>query len=317
MSFSTEVKNNLARIIPDTKEEQISELSGMIRVGATLRFVGRGLLSFVITIENPAVCRKIVKIIKQCFRIRVEISVKKNENLKKRFYTISIPEDEKANMILIETGILVKNEEFYSLTSKIPNHMLSIEENRNAYIRGVFLGGGSVGDPAKSYHMEFVTSDDEFAEHFKNMLNEHDLHANVTKRKTNNVVYVKDSSHIALLLALMGDFENTCHMESVKIEKQVRNQINRIVNCETANINKTVNSAGKQIESIRYIQDTVGLSELSEELQQIAKLRLEYPYASLRGLGEQLEIPLGRSAVNHRLKKIQQFAEKIKELEEK
>ena len=106
-------------------------------------------------------------------------------------------------------------------------------------------------------------------------------------------------------------------MESVKIEKQVRNQINRIVNCETANINKTVNSAGKQIESIRYIQDTVGLSELSEELQLIAKLRLEYPYASLRELGEQLEIPLGRSAVNHRLKKIQQFAEKIKELEEK
>lgn len=317
MSFSTEVKNNLARIIPTTKEEQISELSGIIRVGATLRFVGRGLLSFVITIENPAVCRKIVKIIKQCFRIQVQISVNKNENLKKRFYTLSIPEPEKANTILVKTGILVKNGEFYSLTSEIPKNILNREKNRNAYIRGIFLGGGSVGDPTKSYHMEFVTSDDDFSEQFKNMLNANELNANVTKRKANNVVYVKDSSHISLLLALMGDFENTCHMESVKIEKQVRNRINRLVNCETANISKTVNSAGKQIDSIRYIQDTVGLSSLSEELQQIAKLRLEYPYSSLRELGELLESPLGRSAVNHRLKKIQQFAEKVKELEEK
>lgn len=317
MSFSTEVKNNLARIIPETKEQQISELSGIIRMGGNLRFVGNGLLSFVITIDNPAVSRKIVRIIKRCFSIDVQISVNKNQNLKKRFYTIEVDDRQKANEILLKTGIIEKEGDWFRLTSVIPDFVLRSELNGKSYIRGAFIGGGSATDPSKSYHIEFVTGDDTFAENFCFFLNLHELNARVTERKNNKVIYIKDSDHISDLLTLMGDYENTFLIENIKITRGIRNQVNRLVNCETANLNRIVGSSVKQRESIAYIKDTVGLDELGEELKRIAEIRMENPYASLQELSEILGSSLGRSGINHRLKKIQLFAEKLKRQEEK
>ncbi len=313
MSFSTEVKNNLARIIPETKEQQISELSGIIRMGGNIRFVGNGLLSFVITIENPAVSRKIIRIIKTNFHTDVQIRVNRNENLRKRFYTLEIPDKNKANDILVKTGILEKEENWFRLTSKISEHILQSEKNTKAYIRGAFIGGGSIADPDKFYHLEFVTGDDEFSEYFKELLNSQNLSANVTKRKNNNVIYIKDSNQISALLSLMGDFENTFLIENIKLTKQIRNKVNRLVNCETANLDRTVSSAAKQIESIEYIEKTVGFSKLPEDLREVAVLRQDNPYASLKELSELSQSPLGRSVINYRLKKIQKFAEKLKE----
>ncbi len=313
MSFSTEVKNNLARIIPETKEQQISELSGIIRMGGNIRFVGNGLLSFVITIENPAVSRKIIRIIKTNFHTDVQIRVNRNENLRKRFYTLEIPDKNKSNDILVKTGILEKEENWFRLTSKISEHILQSEKNTKAYIRGAFIGGGSIADPDKFYHLEFVTGDDEFSEYFKELLNSQNLSANVTKRKNNNVIYIKDSNQISALLSLMGDFENTFLIENIKLTKQIRNKVNRLVNCETANLDRTVSSAAKQIESIEYIEKTVGFSKLPEDLREVAVLRQDNPYASLKELSELSQSPLGRSVINYRLKKIQKFAEKLKE----
>ncbi len=312
MSFSTEVKNNLARIIPETKEQQISELSGIIRMGGNIRFVGNGLLSFVITIENPAVSRKIIRIIKTNFHTDVQIRVNRNENLRKRFYTLEIPDKNKSNDILVKTGILEKEENWFRLTSKISEHILQSEKNTKAYIRGAFIGGGSIADPDKFYHLEFVTGDDEFSEYFKELLNSQNLSANVTKRKNNNVIYIKDSNQISALLSLMGDFENTFLIENIKLTKQIRNKVNRLVNCETANLDRTVSSAAKQIESIEYIEKTVGFSKLPEDLREVAVLRQDNPYASLKELSELSQSPLGRSVINYRLKKIQKFAEKLK-----
>lgn len=316
MSFSMEVKNNLARIIPETKEQQISELSGMIRMGGTLRFVGNGLLSFVVTIENSAVSRKMVRIIKRCFAINVQISVNKNDNLKKRFYTIEVNDHKKANDILLKTGIIEKDGDWFRLTSTIPDFVLRSELNSKAYIRGAFIGGGSMTDPSKSYHIEFVTSDDEFSEQFKTLLKDYQLTANVIRRKNNNVIYIKDSNDISDILTFMGDYENTFLIENIKAKKEVRNKVNRLVNCDTANLSRIVGSSVKHRESIEYIKNTVGLDELGEELKQIAEVRLENPYVSLQELSQILGTSLGRSGVNHRLKKIQAFAEKLKQQEE-
>lgn len=313
MSFSTEVKNNLARIIPETKEQQISELSGIIRMGGKIRFVGGGLLSFVITIENPAVIRKIVRILKRCFALDIRISINKNENLKKRLYTMEVPDRRRGNDILLKTGLIEKDGEYFRPVSSVPLFVLRSERNSRAYVRGAFIGGGSATDPDKSYHIEFVTGDDEFSRNFKELLQSFQLRANVTRRKNNNVIYIKDSDDISDLLTLMGDYENTFLIENIKAKKQVRNEVNRLVNCETANLDRTVKSAVQQVESIQYIKNTVGLKALSDDLQAVAKARLKHPYCSLKELADNLGGSLGRSGVNHRLKKIQAFADKLKE----
>lgn len=313
MSFSTEVKNNLARIIPETKEQQISELSGIIRMGGKIRFVGGGLLSFVITIENPAVSRKIVRIVKTCFALNMRISVNKNENLKKRLYTMEVIDRKRGNDILLKTGLIEKDGEYFRLTSSIPPFVLRSEMNSKAYIRGAFIGGGSATDPGKSYHIEFVTGDDEFSGNFKQLLQSLQLRANVTRRKNNNVIYIKDSNDISDLLTLMGDYENTFLIENVKAKKEVRNKVNRMVNCETANLYKVVKSSVQHVESIDYIKNTVGLKALPDELRIVAEARLENRYSSLKELADMLGGSLGRSGVNHRLKKIQALADKLRE----
>ena len=318
MSFSAQVKNELARIIHENPQVQLSELSAIIRMSGTLKLMGFNKLSFVISTENPAIARKVFTLIKNCFGITVEIQVNRQSNLKRNnTYVLSVTYDQGANDILEKVGIIEKEGEHLSWVSTIPKHLVSRQDGKRAYLRGAFLGSGSVSDPAKMYHLEFSTVNIEISQNLRKLLNSYKLNAKIVTRKNNNVVYIKESEHITDLLNLMGAYNALMHLEDIKIKKQMRNDVNRLVNCETANLNKTVDTSMRQIECINYIMEKQGLDYLPENLHEIAMLRVENPDMSLKELGEIMETPLGKSGVNHRLKKIEMMAEELKEKIEK
>lgn len=318
MSFSAQVKNELARIIHENPQVQLSELSAIIRMSGTLKLMGFNKLSFVINTENPAIARKVFTLIKNCFGITVEIQVNRQSNLKRNnTYVLSVTYDQGANDILEKVGIIEKEGEHLSWVSTIPKHLISRQDGKRAYLRGAFLGSGSVSDPAKMYHLEFSTVNIEISQNLRKLLNSYKLNAKIVTRKNNNVVYIKESEHITDLLNLMGAYNALMHLEDIKIKKQMRNDVNRLVNCETANLNKTVDTSMRQIECINYIMEKQGLDYLPENLHEIAMLRVENPDMSLKELGEIMETPLGKSGVNHRLKKIEMIAEELKEKIEK
>ncbi len=183
---------------------------------------------------------------------------------------------------------------------------------RRAFLRGAFLAGGSISDPNKSYHFEIVCSSIEQAEQLRDVINSFAMDAKIVPRKKYQVVYLKEGAQIVDMLNIMGAHASLMDLENVRILKEMRNSVNRKVNCETANISKTVNAAVKQLNDIRYIRETAGLDSLPDSLREIALLRLEYPDAPFKELGTYLDPPVGKSGVNHRLRKISGIAETLR-----
>ena len=206
-----------------------------------------------------------------------------------------------------ESGVLVL---------KAPPVLIWGEESLKAFIRGAFLAAGSVNDPSKNYHLEFVCPDRTKACQLIEALGFFHVEAKTVQRKNSHVVYVKEGAAIAGLLALMGAKDALLSMEDIRSLKETRNSVNRQVNCETANINKTVNAAVKQLSDIRLVEERIGFQNLSESLAEIAALRMQYPEASLKELGQMLLPPVGKSGVNHRLRKLGMLADSLRENEE-
>lgn len=184
---------------------------------------------------------------------------------------------------------------------------------KRAFIRGAFLSAGSISDPEKFYHFEITCASMRKAKQLQGLMASFGIEARIVLRKRYFIVYVKEGSQIAQLLQIMDAPVALMELENIRIVKEMRNSVNRQVNCETANINKTVSAAVKQMEDIRYIQDTIGLESLPENLQEMARVRLERPEATLKELGEALEPPVGKSGVNHRLRKLSLMAEDLRE----
>ena len=187
---------------------------------------------------------------------------------------------------------------------------------KRAFIRGAFLAAGSVSDPEKSYHFEIVCETEEKARRLQEMIGDFGVSAKITLRKKSFVLYVKEGSQIVDLLNVMEAHAALMDYENVRILKEMRNSVNRQVNCETANLGKTISAAVKQIEDIRYIQRNLGFAKLPENLAEMAELRLEQPEATLKELGEMLHPPVGKSGVNHRLRKLSVLAEELREFKE-
>jgi len=187
---------------------------------------------------------------------------------------------------------------------------------KRAFIRGAFLASGSISDPEKTYHFEIVAPNESKALQLQNIINSFGMDAKIVQRKKYYVVYIKEGSQIVDLLNIMEAHVSLMNLENVRILKEMRNSINRQVNCEAANINKTVMAATKQIDDILFIKDQMGLSDLAEGLEDIAILRINYPEASLKELGDMLNPPIGKSGVNHRLRKLSNLADNLREQKE-
>lgn len=314
MSFSSTVKNELSRIMPESRCCRLAELSAIIRTGGIIKLYGSRRVGIRMVTENAAVARKVFSLLKKLYGLNLEIMVKKNKHLKKNYsYIMGVPHDMGAGRVLQQTGIMIKNRDTgIDIDYSIPENIRSARCCSRAYMRGAFLGGGSVSSPDKAYHLEFVTNSEHHAGHLRDLINSFGLNSKIVERKGNYVVYLKEGEQVVDLLNIMGAHTALLKFENTRIYKEMRNNVNRIVNCETANLTKTINASVKQIENIEYIRDTAGLDSLPQNLREIAELRLNYREASLKELGQMLTPPLGKSGINHRLRKIEQVAEDIR-----
>lgn len=309
MSFSSSAKNELSRLPIENGSAAKSELAGILRLCGSVVF-SRNVLLLKAQSENAAVARRIFSLVKELYSSSSEIQVKENRLKGNKKYTVVIQEN--ARQIAEETGILIKNS--FMTTARIYPPLITSRKKQLAYMRGLFLGGGSVVSPEKMYHLEFTVSTDTLAEDICSFLNKFNLNAKFVVKKNMSMVYIKEANKIAELLSLTGCHESRLTIEDVLIKKEIINNVNRAVNCETANLSKTLNAALRQIDDINYLKNTIGLEALPDNLRQIAELRLNNPpETTLVDLGEMLCPPIGKSGVNHRLKKIGEMAEQIRE----
>ncbi len=318
MSFSKNVKEELSKQISPARHCQIAEITAILSLCGNISINEKNEYFVKINTENLTVARKYFILIKETFNVSSEILIRRNLNLKKtKVYTVAVRDAEASLKILEATKLIDEDGDIREELSLTDNLIVRNACCRRAFIRGAFLASGSMSDPAKTYHFEIVASTMEKAEQLQNIIRFFGIDAKIVIRKKYFVVYVKEGSQIVDLLNIMEAHVSLMELENVRILKEMRNSINRQVNCETANINKTVTAATKQIEDIQYIRDTMGLSKLSEGLEEIARLRLENPDASLKELGSLLSPPIGKSGVNHRLRKLGEIADNLREEKER
>lgn len=310
MTFSSKCKDEISRLNLEKNCCVLAELAALIRTTGYISIKGYNKFEVEFVMENAAVARRVFKMLKFLYNTNSEITVKKTNRLKKHNnYTVKVHEDD-IQRLLMDTK-LIKNEKIDILNFNygIPKTLIKNECCKRAYIRGTFLGCGSISDPDKSYHIEFVNNKRIHCNDLEKLINTFDLGAKRIARKDLYITYLKDSEKIVDLLNVMSAYNSLLYIENIRAIKETRNNINRVVNCETANLSKIVDTSIRQKNSIMILQKHNAIDKLPPSLKELAYLRLENEDASLKELGEMLQPPLGKSGVNHRLKKIEKLAE--------
>ena len=287
MSFSSEVKEELARHISLARHCQIAELSAILNFCGQIGRDEKGSFTIGFQTENEAVVRKGFTLLKKTYNINTGVSLSEEEI----------------------TGLLQK---VGNLEEPVNSLLIKNSCCKRAFLRGAFLSVGSMCDPAKGYHLEFVCSDGAKAKQLQRVIAEFEIESRIILRKKYYVVYLKEGSGIVDLLNVCEAPVSLMNLENTRILKEMRNSVNRRVNCETANIAKTVNAAARQVEDIEYLRMHYGFQNLPENLREMAEVRLENPDAPLKELGECFSPPIGKSGVNHRLRKLSELAEKVR-----
>lgn len=312
MSFSSSVKDELSRQFSSGRHCQIAETAAILSLCGRVKISASDCFSIEIQTENISVARKYFTLLRKTFNINTDVSIRQGSKLSRsRTYVVAVREHEDALRVLAAVKLLDSNGQMAEDSSLIHSMVVQNTCCRRAFIRGAFLAAGSISDPGKFYHFEIVCGTMAKARQLQWLMAAFDVEAKIVLRKRYYVVYVKEGSQIVDILNVMEAPVALMELENIRILKEMRNSVNRKVNCETANINKTVSAAVKQIEDIRYIQDKAGLESLPENLQDMARLRLERPEATLKELGEALNV--GKSGVNHRLRKLGLIAEQLRE----
>ena len=313
MSYASRVKDELSRQIPAARHCQIAEIAAIISLCGRISISADDRYCIKIHTENVAVARKYFTLLKKTFNIVTDVSIRRNSYLKKnRTYSVVVNEHKDALRVLQAAKLIGPDGEIEENLSPRNNMVVKQTCCRRAFIRGAFLAAGSINDPEKSYHFEITCATEEKARQLQGIIGTFHLDARIIRRKKYFVVYMKEGCQIVDMLNVMEAPVALMDLENVRILKEMRGQVNRQVNCETANIHKTVSAAVKQLRDIEYIRDTIGLSTLPERLEEIARVRLERPEATLKELGEALAPVVGKSGVNHRLRKLSTIAEALR-----
>lgn len=288
MSFSGDVKEELAKKSPAARHCQLAELAGLFNFCGQVGMLENGDVMLGFDTERESVVRKGFTLLKKTFNINTELRA---DNTEVMDFINKIGDIEKpVDSLLIKSPCC-----------------------QRAFLRGAFLAVGSISDPSKGYHLEFVCPTIEKARQLRQIMKGFDIESKIIERRKMHVVYLKEGESIATLLNVIEAPHALMEMENTRIYKEVNNSVNRRVNCEISNIRKIVESSTRQIEDITYIRDHYGLERLSESLEKMARVRLEFPEAPLQELGEHLDPPVGKSGVNHRLRRLSEFAEKLRE----
>ncbi len=314
MSFSSDVKSELARQCSKSRHCQLAELAGMLELEGVLELVtadetkqsdhateedratGKTSVILKLSSDNELLADKFRTLIQKAFGFdTVEgLSEEQSAEILRTLHWNQVTDHEASLEMQRADGLLVQR-----------------TCCKRAFIRGAFMAAGSISDPNKSYHFEIVCHTYEQAKQLQQLIDSFDADAKIVERKERFVLYLKEGSQIVDMLNVMEAYVALMQLENVRILKEMRNSVNRKVNCETANINKTVNAAVKQMEDIKKIRETIGFEDLPVQLAEIAQARLDHPDATLKELGTFLDPPVGKSGVNHRLHKLAEIAENL------
>lgn len=308
MSYASDVKKELTTLEVH-KENAKAELMALIRMNGSISLANRKIILNIQT-ENPAIARRIYKLILEFYEVESKLVVRKKMKLNKNnVYVVRIANQ--AQAILDDLGIF----DNYQIVERVPIQLLKDDSQVRSYLRGAFLAGGSVNNPETSrYHLEIYSLYEEHNDMISEMMNKYELNSRTTDRRSGYITYLKEAEKIANFLQLIGATNAMLKFEDVRIMRDMRNSVNRLVNCENANMNKVANASTKQISNIQFIDDTVGLDKLPEKLYEVAITRMKMPEVSLKELSESLPSgAISKSGINHRLRKINEFADKIRE----
>lgn len=307
MSYASEVKKELTAIKVHQKNAQ-AELMALIRMNGSIALANHQLILNIQT-ENPAIARRIYSLLKVFYHVESEIVVRRKMKLKKNNQYI-VRLRYAAQHVLDDLGILQN----LQIKERVPMELLDDEWMVRSYLRGAFLAGGSVNNPETSrYHLEIYSLYEEHNEMIAQMMNKFGLNAQTTARRSGFIVYLKEAEKIADFMSLIGATNSMLQFENVRIVRDMRNSVNRLVNCENANMNKIANASTRQIENIRLIDERVGIQTLPDKLREIAETRLAHQEVSLKELGELVPGgPISKSGVNHRLRKLNAYADELR-----
>ncbi|MDD2484262.1 MAG: DNA-binding protein WhiA, partial [Eubacteriales bacterium] len=287
--------------------------AGFVRLCGAIKLSGGGRLELKLSTENAAVARRIKTLLKSYFGVGTDLFIGKNPLQKKgHIYELLVGVEDNAEQILRETGILRVREGCNYFPDDISLELVKSKCCRRAYLRGAFLGAGTMSDPEKSYHLELICNSEALANDFRRLINGFGFKSKTAQRRNSHIVYLKEGEQISDFLALLGAHNHVMEFENVRIMKELRNKTNRIVNCENANLDKTIESAARQLYEINLINEKKGLDSLPPKLREAAQLRLENPEASLLELAEMTQPPIKKSGINHRFQKIADIAQKLK-----
>lgn len=312
MSFSGNVKEELSEHWSSARHCQIAELAAILGLCGSIIINSRNEYRVKVHTENKAVARKVFTLIKKTFNIESDISIRRNIQKQSVSYSVVVKQHQDALRVLQAVKLIDEHLDGFEEVRIVNPIVVQQTCCKRAFIRGAFLAAGSMSDPKKAYHFEIVCAAEPMAEQIRELMSSFSMDAKIVQRKKSYVVYLKEGSQIVDILNIMEAHVSLMELENVRILKEMRNTVNRKVNCETANLNKTVSAAVKQLEDITYLRDTIGLEKLSEGLEEVALARLSHPDASLKELGALLSPSVGKSGVNHRLRKLGDLAEKVR-----
>ena len=311
MSFASDARGELARDLCAHICCARSELAAALLSSGGISYRGKNRYALSLTAADAAVVRRYFALLKQFWGITGQIRTLVTESLSGQTrYQLIIPEEE--SLRLLEETMLLDESALFGVRQWPTPELVKYACCRKSFVKGAFLMCGAVSNPDKEYHIEIAAPTEEFAQFVIEMLNYFEISAKMTCRKAKYVVYLKRAEEISSVLMLLGASSSVLHLENVRIKKDVSNQVNRQMNCDTFNINRTMNAAEAQIQDIQYLDEQIGLDKLPGSLREIAEVRVSNPEISLSGLGELLNPPISKSGVNGRLRKLSELARKLR-----
>ena len=313
MTFAAKVREELSRQTARTKHCRTAELAALLFFGGTLQIDEADRMTLLFRAEQPAARETFLRLVKSLCQITPEMPASDGgEQGNGASSVIRLTDQDDVQKILAASGIADAHGNLLEEKPLTGLQILRRDCCRRAFLRGAFLVSGTVSDPNRSYHLEFLCNSEEQREQLRDLLDAAGIRAGTARRGRKELVYIKDGSRIADLLGIMEAPVSLLEFENARIMREVRGNINRKVNCETSNIRKTADAAAAQIEDVRLIEKEIGFAELPKALDETARIRLQYPTATLQELGEMMEPPVGKSGINHRMRKLHQIAEKLR-----
>ena len=306
MSFTVQVKDELSRVEGTCPECAYAQLSAIMRVCGTLSFRGPGRYSIRVSTETGAVARTMIKLTHELFDLETPLTVRHSNLHKTRNYLIEIPEQEELEAALVRLGILIPGR---GLASGVPAQLLQKRCCRIAFLRGAFMAGGFIADPRGDFHLEIAVSGERFARDIVTLIGEHGVHARLNRRRGAFAIYLKSFDDVVTLMHVMGSVRCARAVENVRHMKSLKSDVNRRVNAEMANTRRTSDAAGTQAELIDEAERLLGLRQLPPAVREFCQLRRAYPELSLAALGELCQPPASKSAMYHRVLRLQALVE--------